>query len=206
MPQSAPQPTDTLSLKPEQVSSASMVLQQLAGRLQQQRADKILDVGPAYQENINFFANRAKQLYVCDLFTRLHQIKNTEKPSNTQIWKELEFPSNHFDCINLWGLLDHLTDEEALKIVQRCKKLVKPYGLVLVIAIENALHPRNSTLFASSPEYRLTLRSLPHIQLPFFYRPNRELISLLEPFKPIKIFRHHNGIREMLFQRSAHSR
>ena len=202
MPHLTPQPADTLGLEPEHVGSASMVLKQLADKLQRQNADKILDLGPVCQENINFFAGRTKQLYVYDLFAQLNKIQQEKEPSGATIWEEIDFPPESFDCINLWDLLDHLNDTEALEIIRRCHEMVKPYGLVLVTAMEKALHPHNSSLFACGPDFHLTLRALPHIHLPWYYRHNRALMSLLNPFQSVKIFRYHNGIREMLFQRT----
>lgn len=197
-----PQPAENLKPALAHVGSASIVLERLTEKFQQQRASKILDLGPVCQENIDFFASRSKQFYVFDLFSQINQSKTKKDASNIEIWKQLDFPPDSFDCINLWDLLDHLTDTEALKIIQRCYKMVKPYGLVLVMALEKALHPHNTSLFAYGRNNRLIFRTLPHISLTSYYRHNRALISLLVPFKPIRSFRYHNGIREMLFQRT----
>ena len=162
----------------------------------------MLDLGPVCQENIDFFADRVRQVYVCDLFARLNKIKKSKEPLIEKIWDQLDYPPDSFDCINLWDLLDHLTDDEALIIVRRCHEMVKPYGFILVTAMEKNLHPRHTTFFTCSPEYSLTLHTLPNIHLPFYYRHNRALMSLLDPLESIKIFRYQNGIREMLFERT----
>lgn len=197
-----PQPAEALSPKLAHVGSASMVLKRLTDNLKRQKASKILDLGPACQENIDFFARRSKQFYVFDLFTQLNQTNVKADASYDEIWKQLDFPPDSFDCINLWDLLDHLKDTEALKIIQRCHKMVKPYGLVLVMAMEKALHPRHTSLFAYGQNNRLIWRTLPNMRLSSYFRHNRALISLLTPFKPIISFRYYSGIREMLFQRT----
>lgn len=197
-----PQPAETLNLKPAHVGSASVVLKRLTENLQRKKASKILDLGPVCQENIDFFAYRSKQLYVFDLFSQLNQKSKKKDASYDEIWKQLDFPPDSFDCINLWDLLDHLNDTEALKIIQRCHKMVKPYGLVLVMSMEKALHPRYTSLFAYSQDNRLIWRTLPNLRLSSYFRHNRALISLLTPFKPIISFRYYSGIREILFQRT----
>ena len=179
-----------------------MVLKLLSEKFQERSVDTILDLGPVCQENIDFFAERVRQLYVCDLFARLNKIKKSKEPLTEKIWDSLDYPPDSFDCINLWDFLDHLTDDEALNVVRRCHEMVKLYGLILVTAMEKTLHPHHTTFFTCSPECSLTLRALSHIHLPFFYRHNRALMSFLDPLEPIKIFRYHNGIREMLFQRT----
>ena len=197
-----PEPAETTRPELKPIGSDSLVVKRLLEKFQRQTASKILDLGPACQENIDFFARRTKQFYLCDLFSRLNQNSAKKKSSFDKIWKQLDYPLGSFDCINLWDLLDHLNDTEALKITQRCYKMTKPSGLILIMAIEKALHPHYANLFAYGRDNRLIWRTLPNVRPSSYYRHNRALISLLKPFKPIRSFRYHSGVREMLFQRS----
>lgn len=161
---------------------------------------KLLDVGPVCGENIRFFASRVAKLYVCDLFQRLCQ-ETRQGRSASHIWPDLNYPVGSFEAVQLWDLGDHLEDRDFTRLVELCVLMLKPKGMLMLIAMGEQTDPASSTSLAIGEAFRLHFRAQPDMVLPRHYRHNRELIAMLSPFKLVKSFIFRNGLREFLFQR-----
>jgi hypothetical protein len=183
-------------------SYTSMMLQlYLEAIVEQDRELQLLDVGPVCGENIMFFARQAKRLYVCDMFIRLDRNRRKGKAAD-RIYDELDYPAQSFHGIHLWDLFDHLEDRDADSLVERCHMMLKPQGMMLVIAFEEPFGPSPINSFVIQDGLKITLRPQPHLDLPWRYRSNRELTLLLETFPKVKSFLYRNRVREFLFQRA----
>ena len=161
---------------------------------------KLLDVGPVCGENIRFFASRVAKLYVCDLFQRLCQ-ETRQGRSASHIWPDLNYPVGSFEAVQLWDLGDHLEDRDLTRLVELCVLMLKPKGMLMLIAMGEQANPASSISLANGEAFRLHFRAQPDMELPRHYRHNRELIAMLSPFKLVKSFIFRNGLREFLFQR-----
>jgi SAM-dependent methyltransferase len=181
------------------VEYTSKILQLLTGTFEKRRDSLLLDVGPVCNENIEFFARRVKRLYVCDIFARLDRgLRKGLKPDF--VWRHLDYAPCSFDAINLWDLVEHLNDNDARKLVEICCDMLKPKGLLSVTAFESQTAPREISSFVTGEAFRLSLRPQPRLDLPWYYRHNRALITLLLPLSVVKIFGSRIGIREFVFQ------
>ena len=166
---------------------------------------RVLDAGPVCQENLIFFAQKIKRYYACDLFIRLHRsLQQGGKP--VSFCQDLDYPPRSFDGIQLWDLVDHLDDDQARHLVARCLEMLRPTGLLMLIALEKKPEPAAISSFVVGRNYRLDLRRQPHLELPWYGRHNRALMSLLDEFEYVKTFRYRNGLRELLFQRPVLAR
>ena len=181
------------------VEYTSKILQLLAGTFEKHRNSLVLDVGPVCNENIDFFARRIKRLFVCDIFAHLDRNRRKGLKPNS-VWRHLDYAPSSFDAINLWDLVEHLDNNEAKRLTEICCTILKPNGLLFVTAFEEQPTPHEVSSFVTGQDFRLSLRPQPSLDLPWYYRHNRALISLLMPFSVIKIFRYRSGIREFLFQ------
>jgi len=190
-----------IKLPPESncIEYTSKILQLLAGTFEKRRDSLVLDVGPVCNENIEFFARRVKRLYVCDIFARLDRAhRKGLKPD--YVWRHLDYAPRSFDAINLWDLLEHLDDHDAKRLAEICCDMLKPNGLLSATAFEKKAAPREISSFVTGEAFRLSLRPQPRLDLPWYYRHNRALISLLTPLSVVKIFGSRIGIREFLFR------
>ena len=190
-----------IKLPPESncIEYTSKILQLLAGAFEKRRDSLVLDVGPVCNENIEFFARRVKRLCVCDIFARLDRAHRKGLTPDV-VWRHLDYAPRSFDAINLWDLVEHLDDNDARKLVEICCHMLKPNGLLSATAFEKQATPREISSFVTGDAFRLSLRPQPRLDLPWYYRHNRSLISLLMPLSVVKIFGFRNGIREFLFQ------
>ena len=159
----------------------------------------LLDVGPVCGENIRFFASRVAKLYVCDLFHRLCQEKRRGR-SASHVWPDLNYPVGSFEAVQLWDLGDHLEDREFTRLVELCILMLKPKGMLMLIATGEQPDTGFSSSLAIGESFRLHVRAQPDLDLPHYHRHNRELIAMMSPFRLVKSFIYRNGLREFLFQ------
>lgn len=186
-------------LESETIGYTSIILQQLADRLEKQRRALVLDVGLVCNENINYFAQRAKKLFVCDILAHMNRDQSSGLKTKS-VWRHLDYEPNSFDVINLWNLVEHLNDNDAKRLTEICSKIVKKKGLLFVIDIENHVSAQAVRSFVIGKDFQISLRPQTHLDFPWYYRHNRALISLFASFPTVKIFQYRKGIREFLFQ------
>lgn len=184
---------------PAEDAYTSRILPLFVAYLDDHPQGKLLDVGPVCGENIRFFASRVEKLYVCDLFQRLCQ-ETRRGRSASHIWRELNYPVGSFEAVQLWDLGDHLEDRDFARLVELCVLMLKPRGMLMLIAMGEQADPAFSSSLAIGEASRLHVRAQPDLDLPRHHRHNRELIAMLSPFKLVKSFIYRNGLREFLFQ------
>jgi SAM-dependent methyltransferase len=198
------QPKADLSLGSELDQYTSKGLQIFFEELERQFHSNILDVGPICGANINFLAQRVSKLYVCDLFLHLQRALDSGKQPST-ILKHLDYSPGSFDAILLWELMDHCSNDEAGKLVEVCNTMLKPGGIVVVLALEASIISLAVNHFVISAGFQMHPCRQDHLNLPCYGRHNRELLELMHPFILVKSFIYHNSLREFLFRRLVNS-
>jgi hypothetical protein len=160
----------------------------------------VLDVGPICGENVDFFARRVKRVFVFDMFLRL-DLDRRNTLSQSQAWQHLDYPSNSFDGIALWGLFDYLDDQGITTLIARCADMLRPSGTLLaVVQDEHNIIKSEITSYVISEDFEVLRRPQPHLALPLQRRHNRALLAMVDPFIPVKSFIYRGGIREILLQ------
>lgn len=177
----------------------SNVLRLFIEDLERRPETQVLDVGPVCGENISFFARRVKRLYICDMFLRLDRDRRKGLPPGN-VWQHLDYPPQSFDGILLWELADRLEDHEAQRLIGLCSTLVRPNGKMVVFIIGEQAVPTVVNSFVIGDGFRVYERPQPHLDLPMRGRQNRDVLSMMIPFKLVKSFIYRNGLREFLFQ------
>jgi len=182
------------------VAYTSNALKLFMEHLDQRPERKLLDVGPACQENIRFFASRVKKLYVCDMFIRLDRCIRKGSPAD-QIWEKIDYPPQSFDGILLWELADRLDDPDVKRLVTLCHTLLRPGGMAMVVVLGDQSGSSAANAFVVGQNFRVYLRLQPHLHLPLRSRQNRDVLSMMAPFIPAKSFICRPGFMEFLFRR-----
>ena len=178
----------------------SMMLQMYVETLNKYSTAQVLDVGPVCEENITYFAQRVKRIYVCDMFLRLS--RNRHKGLSTEkVWEHLDYAPNSFDGINLWDFIDHLNDDDIGRLVNLCHNALEPGGMMMVTSFEEQSVPSKIHSFVIKDSYRLNFRLQNHLDLPCYYRSNRIITDMLSEFQTVKSFIYRNGVREFLCKR-----
>ncbi len=179
----------------------SEMLQLYIDKLEQQAQPGIVDLWPVCEENIMFFANRVKRHHVCDLFIRLDRHRRRQLPFG-KLWDHLDYPHHCFSGIHLWDFLDRLDDSQAGRLLHLCHQMLQPGGMVMLTGFEESAQSSLIYSFVTLDNFRLTFRPQHHLDLPLFYRSNRELTALMSKFRLLKSFLYRNGVREFFFQRN----
>jgi len=186
--------------EPFPVGYSSTILKMFVESLERWIDVQVLDAGPVCQENITFFARRMNRHYACDMFIRLHRALG-EHPTPGNFCNHLDYPPRSFDGIQLWDLVDRLDDDQARQLAARCFEMLRSTGLLMLIALEKKPEPAKINTFVIGRDYRVDLRLQQHLELPWYCRHNRALMSLLAEFEPVKSYRYFNGLREFLFKK-----
>ena len=200
MAASTAQHPKTSDTEPFSVGYESTILEPFFESLKRRNNVQSLDAGPVCQENIIYFARRVKKHYACDMFIRLHRALGA-KPEPGNFCIQLDYPSCSFDGIQLWDLIDHLDDDQAGLLLERCLDMLRPAGLLMLITLEKKPEPTTINTFIIGRNHRLDLRAQQHLALPWHCRHNRALMSLLTEFTSVRLFRYRNGLREFLFKK-----
>ena len=156
-------------------------------------------MGSVCGDNIAFFAQRVKRLYICDMFFHLRRDPSEILPPN-QVWKHLDYPPQSFNGILLWNLVDHLNDLEVGRMAELCYDMLKPGGMLLASLAGKSAVGTAACSFVVKDGYRLNINPKPDVDLPLHVRSNREVLECLSLFTLVKSFLYQNGVREYLFQ------
>ena len=205
---SPPRPGTASNTESFPVGYNSTILKEFVDTLEVLRDAQTLDVGPVCQENISFFGLRMGRHYVCDMFSMFSRLRGTpgnERPAASG-WGHLDYPDRHFDGILLWDLCDHLEDHDVKQLVKRCHKMLRATGLLMLIAFEKKPASSIVSTFVIRQDYRVDIRPQPHLELPWKFRHNRALTSMLSNFTIVRSFRYHSGIREFLLKKPGNFR
>ncbi len=190
--------------KPDQAPDRAFNSRALAlfvNQIKKRAGARILDLGPVCNENINLFGRLIKTLDVNDMFSHLARVNKMKKKGDPW-WRELDYPAELFDGILLWDLPDRLTDDDAGEASQRCHRILKPGGLVMVCAATDTQKSTAVNAFAMDREFGVTFRLQPYLSLPPTIRKTRDLLEVLEPLQPVQTFIFRNGLRELLLKKT----
>ena len=185
---------------PQAPDHTSSLLKMFSGFLAPQGQDsRVLDVGPVCDQNINFWLQRVRKLYVFDAYRHVFALARKTVSGRTS--RLLDYPQDAFDGILCWDLCDLLDDTEASNFVQQCRTLLKPKGVLSLFTFAEQVMPTAPARFVVENGFRLNWHSRRHVEITRHYRPNREILTLLNPLIPLKSLIYRNGLREFLFQR-----
>jgi hypothetical protein len=196
----ANQPLKQSHLASDAPQYTSEILRLFLQHLKRQDESCILDVGPVIETNINFLARRVTKLFICDMFTRLKHHRQKHPPTKN-VWQDLDYPDGQFDGILLWNIIDHIENRLVAELASICSKMMKPKGLLMVIAQDVKNRSSSQTFFTINENFQLCERPFSDAELPTYRRENREIFSLMEPLSSAKSYIYRNGSREHLFQR-----
>ena len=184
----------------EKASYGSRMLKQYVGFLAKRVNSEILDIGPVCGKNIEFFLGHAAKLHVHDVMTQTHSGNQaTQWPA--ALLEELAYENNSLDGIHVWDLHDHISNHDLSSVVQKLWSLLKPHGVVVMIASNvSGLQPFPQ-YFKIGEELTVTLQKSMVRRLPYYYRTNRAIEKAMQPLVQICSAICTNGVREFLFRR-----
>ncbi len=177
----------------------SRMLKKYMRMLAERERPEVLDLGPVCGSNISFFLDRAARLYLCDEFSRT--AGELKQDSDIRgLFSHPEIRENSLDGVNLWDIPDHLDNRTLSLLVARLHALLKPDGLVMMIASTSSAAQPYPLYFVIRDDCAVVLERAIAGRLPYHYRPNRDIERNLSPFRLVNSFICTNGVREFLFK------
>jgi len=151
----------------------SLGLRELLRGLPRDRRHSVLDLGPASNGNVTFFAEHSCRLYIADLFQTLRQRGGLPPEQAAAFDRELtaSLPEDSFDLIICWDLLNYLSGPQ-MEILgrhlaarshpgSRMFALVAPHGEIPdvpqrfeIVSAETVRYITRSTARRPAPAYR----------------------------------------------------
>jgi hypothetical protein len=160
---------------------------------------EVLDLGPACGNNISFFLPRVSRLHVCDAF--FHLIMAIKQGSDAEKHIQLiNYKESSFDGIHLWDLPDHLESKTLSLLVRRLHMLLKPKGMLTMIASNTSGTQPYPLYFVIRDDGAVRLQKTTSQRFSYFYRPNRDIEQIMKPFRQTSSFICTNGIREFIYK------
>jgi hypothetical protein len=160
----------------------------------------LLDVGPVCGSNIAFFLENSSKLTVCDVIRRLSP-DVIEHLSSEELLQLFNYDNSGFDGIHLWDIADHFETSVLSGLVHRLSSLLKPSGLVVMLASNSPHSQPFQSYFVAGSGTVVTLKQVSTRSLPYFFRSNRDIEMVMKPFQKQDSFVCMNGVREFLFRR-----
>jgi hypothetical protein len=163
---------------------------------------EILDVGPVSGNNISFFLSHVSKLHVCDAFSRFsHDIH--QNPDTEEMLSFFDYKENSLDGIHVWDICDHLNSRMLSPLVRKLHSLLKPNGLMMLIASTTSGVQPYPLFFVIRDDCAVVLQKVTTRRFPYFYRTNRDIEGSMKPFQQLNSFICTNGVREFLFRNAA---
>lgn len=177
---------------------------------------RVLDLGPAWQQTLNFFIEKGYRISSEDLLRAWKDFLTTEEeklrtaavgednfrlsPSalaDKFLENALNYPGASFHGVLAWDLFDYLDPEMTPRVVQRLSSLVHPGGAVLAL-----FHSKPADRFHRyrvADKQNIELIPSPTISVHAHVFQNRELLGLFDQFRSSKSFVGRDQVREALF-------
>jgi len=162
-------------------------------------AIRILDLGPAISENVEFFAGRAARIQIVDALRG-----SFGTGAATVVVRELAQASNGgFHLVLLWDCLNYLSPEERKALVESIVPLCRPDARCLAMVITSATMTVSPTRFRIVDESHLTYERSTTEMMGAPQMTPAAVRELLVGFSIEHAFVLRNGVREFVAIRSA---
>lgn len=194
----------TLSLTADGTVHPSKVLRRVLELLAPQTTPVIVDLGPVIGSNVSFLGERLGcKLHLEDLFADVDRLVRAGAGDDIRptLAGRLAHEAASVDAVLAWDLFDYLTPVEAVVLVGRLERVLRPGGLVMALfttaLFEHALFRK----YVIEDPKRLRHRWLPFARAPQRVLLARDVERLFAPLEVAEsyLLTHHQ--REMLLRR-----
>src|SRR5215469_12797502 len=176
----------------------------------------LLDLGPAWQNTLNFFIERGFRVTSDDLLrswkdflaeddVRLKNAVASSDPIDLTaagraarfVQANLQYPAGSFDAVLLWDILDYLEPTVSKQTVLCLTELLRPGGIVF--AMFHSKKPEGFQRYRIADSTTLqVIGAAPLCPAQRVYQ-NREIQDLFNRFRTVKSFVGRDQLRESLF-------
>jgi hypothetical protein len=180
-------------------------LEQFFAFFKDQAGLTVLDLGGAYQENINFITSLGHRFYSEDFVRIFHETfaddpADQSNPGQIDFFLRqcLDYPDEQFDGVLAWDVLEYMTAPLLTATVDRLVRILKPRGYLLAFF-------HSSEQADTVPCYTFRIQDLHSLQVaeqgrrvpPQLFN-NRGIEKLFQRFESVKFFLTRERMREVI--------
>lgn len=208
---------DAAAGAPSALVQNSLALKLLNERLHADKRYNFLDLGPALQENIDFYSLYAGKVYIEDLhYTLSLRAASAPPPRQTEDVDEPPSPEEifyrnitecllpygadaRFDVIFTWDLFNYLTRETLQQLVGHLSKFCNPGAYLFALVSTRVNIPSQPLEYRVVDREKLIYGAASGIERPHPRYREVNLLKMMPGFRTDKSFLLRNGMQEYLF-------
>jgi SAM-dependent methyltransferase len=178
---------------------------------------RLLDLGQASQNTLNFFIERGYRITTEDLLRSWKEFLSTEEERLRQgtvgagedartsqsllvqkfLDSSLDYPENTYCGVLAWDLFDYLDGELLPRAMERIYKMLTPGGAVL--ALFHSRPPERFHRYRILDNQTIEALAAPTLAVHARVFQNREILDIFQEFRTSKTFVGRDQVREALF-------
>ena len=142
----------------------SQLLASLFQHIDEEQRLTVLDVGPALQDTVNFFAGYRGRLHIADLFSELpFSTSDPDGPSLDERFDDLmRFPQDtRFDICLFWDIFNYLDTAACKVFLDRLRPCLHAGTLAHGFAVHNLRSPQGDQQYGIAQADALSVRKRP---------------------------------------------
>ncbi len=183
----------------------SLALELVLGRLQRERASRLLDLGSAVGANVTFLSRFRCKLYIADLYRTLRAARSPATGGDPAalealLARQLPDPADGgFQFFFAWDLLNYLDRQEVAVLGRQLRRLARPRTLFFAMVSTRQQIPQGPLRFHIADQETLLYENRSTVARPSPQYKEAELRRLLPGFEVETTFLLRNGMQEYLF-------
>lgn len=176
-----------------------LALRDLFNRLPTDRTIDILDLGPAWNANIEFFSQFRSRVYIEDLYRWMQ--RNGDMQSQQTTLESLQtYPQDtQFDVILFWDLFDYLNAKQAEALITHLRPYCKKGTLLFFVSSTMDVIPKQPAAFKILDAEHLLYETTTTETMKGKGHRQATIHRMLPGFKMVRAFRMSNGVEENLY-------
>ncbi len=163
-------------------------------RLKEFPSPVVLDLGPLSERNLNYLAGENR------FAVRVEDLSREDGNDLARAAARMVLKKKRYHGVLLWSLLDHFDREAFRDLVVRLWSALVPGGLVVVFFGQRRMPRAAVQRFTIQGKGMISIEET-GVRAPCRNWPNREIMTLFEPFDTVNSFILKSGLREFLFRR-----
>ena len=179
-------------------------LPKLLSALRLHEQPKLLDLGPATEQNMTFFGEQIQcKIFIEDLFSDIdqHVIQGKTLALENFFISRFSQSNDSVDCVLAWDLFDYLEQPAKEALATQLMRIIRPSGFLLTFfsgsQSDNLVYTRRIILDEST----LKNREYPGACNKKSPMLNRDIIKLFDQLQVVEQLLLRTSVREILFQK-----
>ena len=186
------------------INFPTKALPKLLSALRLYKQARLLDLGPATEENVTFFGEQIQcRIFIEDLFRDIdqHVIQGETSALENFFISRFSQADNSVDCVFAWDIFDYLEQPAKKALATQLMRIISPSGFLLTFFSGSQSYESVYTRRIILDESTLKNREYPGACNKKAPMLNRDIIKLFDQMKVVEQLLLRTSVREILFQK-----